>query len=188
MLFHRTQCLKVITGIPDEDSSLSSLLTSQSRFLENWVQLFLFPRINVAAGHKEKVHDTNFIAMNTFFVQSALMGPGQRIAKCHFSERKKQYHTSIVDTLNTCPKPRNGKDSIMTYIYIYILIWKMPRQREGMTQREKRHKHVWTNTPTSVLAKNNRVNNADRQERKEGGTPNPLSAVLEQVYEGGNGG
>lgn len=43
--------------IPDEDSSLSSLLTSQSKLLENWVQLFLFPLINAAAGHKQNVHE-----------------------------------------------------------------------------------------------------------------------------------
>lgn len=34
--------------IPEEDSSLSSLLTSQSKLRENWVQLFLFPRISEA--------------------------------------------------------------------------------------------------------------------------------------------
>ena len=34
--------------IPDEDSSLSSLLTNQSNLRENWVQLFLFPRISAA--------------------------------------------------------------------------------------------------------------------------------------------
>ncbi len=46
--------------IPDEDSSLSSLLTNQSKLRENWVQLFLFPRINAAAGHKESMHESNF--------------------------------------------------------------------------------------------------------------------------------
>lgn len=45
--------------LPDEDSSLSSLLTSQSRLWENWVQLFLFPLINAAAGYKESVHKSN---------------------------------------------------------------------------------------------------------------------------------
>lgn len=49
----------MIMNIPDEDSSLSSLLTSQSRLLENWVQLFLFPLINAAAGHKESVRELN---------------------------------------------------------------------------------------------------------------------------------
>ena len=37
------------TCVPEEDSSRSSLLTSQSRLLENWVQLFLLPLINAAA-------------------------------------------------------------------------------------------------------------------------------------------
>lgn len=87
------------------------------------------------------------------------------------------------DILNTRPKSRKGKDSVMTPLY--TLIWKMLRQREEITQGETRHKHMRSNTPTSVLGKNDRVNNADRQERKEGGTLNPLSAVLEQVYEGG---
>lgn len=42
-----------LTGsVPDEDSSRSNLLTSQSKLLENWVQLFLFPLINAAAGDK----------------------------------------------------------------------------------------------------------------------------------------
>ena len=45
--------------LPDEDSSLSSLLTSQSRLLENWVQLFLFPLINAAVGYKESVRESN---------------------------------------------------------------------------------------------------------------------------------
>jgi hypothetical protein len=40
--------------VPEEDSSLSSLLTSQSRLLENWVQLFLLPRISAAKGHMDK--------------------------------------------------------------------------------------------------------------------------------------
>lgn len=39
-------------SVPDEDSSLSNLLTSQSRLLENWVQLFLFPLINAAVGDR----------------------------------------------------------------------------------------------------------------------------------------
>lgn len=46
--------------IPDEDSSLSSLLTNQSKLLENWVQLFLFPLISAAVGHKERVHESIF--------------------------------------------------------------------------------------------------------------------------------
>lgn len=37
--------------IPDEDSSLSSLLTNQSNLRENWVQLVLFPRIREAEGN-----------------------------------------------------------------------------------------------------------------------------------------
>ena len=37
-----------IFPIPDDDSSRSSLLTSQSKLRENWVQLFLFPRISEA--------------------------------------------------------------------------------------------------------------------------------------------
>lgn len=45
-------------SIPDEDSSLSSLLTSQSKLLENCVQLFLFPLINAAAGKKKSVHES----------------------------------------------------------------------------------------------------------------------------------
>ncbi len=48
-------CVRIIImSIPEEDSSLSSLLTSQSKLLENWVQLFLFPLINAATGHKER--------------------------------------------------------------------------------------------------------------------------------------
>lgn len=39
------------TIIPDEDSSLSSLLTNQSNLRENWVQLVLFPRIREAEGN-----------------------------------------------------------------------------------------------------------------------------------------
>lgn len=38
--------------VPEEDSSRSNLLTSQSRLLENCVQLFLFPRIKAAAGQR----------------------------------------------------------------------------------------------------------------------------------------
>lgn len=34
--------------LPEEDSSLSNLLISQSRLLENWAQLFLFPRMRAA--------------------------------------------------------------------------------------------------------------------------------------------
>lgn len=41
-------------SVPEEDSSLSNLLTSQSRLLENWVQLFLFPRIKAAVGGGDK--------------------------------------------------------------------------------------------------------------------------------------
>lgn len=40
----------MMKSVPEEDSSLSNLLTSQSRLLENWVQLFLFPRIKAAVG------------------------------------------------------------------------------------------------------------------------------------------
>lgn len=40
--------------IPDEDSSLSNLLTNQSNLRENWVQLILFPRIS-AAEQRTKV-------------------------------------------------------------------------------------------------------------------------------------
>lgn len=36
--------------LPEEDSSLSNLLISQSRLLENWAQLFLFPRMRAAAN------------------------------------------------------------------------------------------------------------------------------------------
>lgn len=44
----------VVPIIPDEDSSLSSLLTNQSNLRENWVQLVLFPRIS-AAEQRTKV-------------------------------------------------------------------------------------------------------------------------------------
>lgn len=53
--------MRMITSIPDEDSSLSSLLTSQSRLLENCVQLFLFPLINAAARHKKGVDDLSYM-------------------------------------------------------------------------------------------------------------------------------
>lgn len=57
--------------VPEEDSSLSSLLTSQSRLLENWVQLFLLPRISAATGHMDKkvtghgeeTHDTQLASL-----------------------------------------------------------------------------------------------------------------------------
>lgn len=58
-----------------------------------------------------------------------------------------------------------------------------------MTQGETRHKQTRTNTPTYVLAKEKKKagsSNADRQGRKEGGIPNPLSAAPEQVCGGGN--
>ena len=38
----------VVAAVPEDDSSLSSLLTSQSNLRENWVQLVLFPRIREA--------------------------------------------------------------------------------------------------------------------------------------------
>lgn len=43
---------RLTESVPDEDSSRSNLLTSQSKLLENWVQLFLFPLINAAVGDK----------------------------------------------------------------------------------------------------------------------------------------
>lgn len=50
--------MRVTGSVPDEDSSLSSLLTSQSKLLENCVQLFLFPLINAAAGKKKSVRES----------------------------------------------------------------------------------------------------------------------------------
>lgn len=44
--------VRLTESVPDEDSSRSNLLTSQSKLLENWVQLFLFPLINAAVGDK----------------------------------------------------------------------------------------------------------------------------------------
>lgn len=44
--------MRLTENLPDEDSSLSNLLTSQSKLLENWVQLFLFPLINAAVGEE----------------------------------------------------------------------------------------------------------------------------------------
>lgn len=46
---------RLTESVPDEDSSLSNLLTSQSKLLENWVQLFLFPLINAAVGDKSEL-------------------------------------------------------------------------------------------------------------------------------------
>lgn len=43
--------------IPDEDSSLSSLLTNQSKLRENWVQLFLFPRISAAKQRTKRFYN-----------------------------------------------------------------------------------------------------------------------------------
>lgn len=43
--------------IPDDDSSLSSLLTSQSNLRENWVQLVLFPRISAAKQRTEVLQE-----------------------------------------------------------------------------------------------------------------------------------
>lgn len=60
--------MRMIMSVPDEDSSLSSLLTSQSKLLENWVQLFLFPLINAAVGHKQSVHESNFMGKKTVFL------------------------------------------------------------------------------------------------------------------------
>lgn len=51
-------------SVPDEDSSLSNLLTSQSKLLENWVQLFLFPRINAAVGDKERLQSVHVHVMH----------------------------------------------------------------------------------------------------------------------------
>lgn len=48
-----------IMSVPEEDSSLSSLLTSQSKLLENCVQLFLFPRINAAVRHNKHMMKSN---------------------------------------------------------------------------------------------------------------------------------
>lgn len=53
----------VFSIIPDEDSSLSSLLTNQSNLRENWVQLILFPRIS-AAKQRTKPKDINNISRN----------------------------------------------------------------------------------------------------------------------------
>lgn len=47
--------MRLMKSVPDEDSSLSNLLTSQSKLLENWVQLFLFPRIKAAVGDKGRL-------------------------------------------------------------------------------------------------------------------------------------
>lgn len=52
----RRQEVKLLQMIPDDDSSLSSLLTSQSNFRENWVQLFLFPRIRAAEEKNDNIH------------------------------------------------------------------------------------------------------------------------------------
>ena len=63
----------MIVSSPEEDSSLSSLLTSQSKLLENWVQLFLLPRINAAAGQRESVRED---------VQSRETHPTPRKGRC----------------------------------------------------------------------------------------------------------
>lgn len=63
-----------MSGVPEEDSSLSSLLTSQSKLLENWVQLFRFPRINAAAGREESVHEANFILNYTYTAIVFMLG------------------------------------------------------------------------------------------------------------------
>ena len=52
---YRGAVVRRMKRVPDEDSSLSNLLTSQSRLFENWVQLFLFPRINAAVGDKGRL-------------------------------------------------------------------------------------------------------------------------------------
>lgn len=64
-----------------------------------------------------------------------------------------------------------------------------------MTQGEKRHKHIGQtpppHTPTYILKKKKKRQGHPKQtdrKRKEGGIPNPLSAVSKQVCGGGNGG
>lgn len=42
-------------ALPEEASSLSNLLISQSSELENWAQFFRFPRISAAEGGEEKM-------------------------------------------------------------------------------------------------------------------------------------
>ena len=53
-------CGDVVATVPEDDSSRSSLLTSQSNLRENWVQLVLFPRIREAREQKKTVK-TQFI-------------------------------------------------------------------------------------------------------------------------------
>lgn len=43
-------CVSKQNALPEEASSLSNLLISQSSELENWAQFFLFPRISAAKG------------------------------------------------------------------------------------------------------------------------------------------
>lgn len=57
----RNKCLRVASCVPEEDSSLSSLLTSQSRLLENCVQLFLFPLISAAAGARRQEREAGLV-------------------------------------------------------------------------------------------------------------------------------
>ena len=68
-----------------------------------------------------------------------------------------------------------------------------------MTQGEKRHKHTGqppTHTHPHMSSKKEKKKKKKRQghpkqtdrKRKEGGIPNPLSAVSKQVCGGGNGG
>lgn len=94
-------------SVPEEDSSLSSLLTSQSKLLENWVQLFLFPLIKAAAGHKESMHESNLIGKKNLFF-SVHQSPFSALPNLTPYKTAKQCHPKV-DTLNARPKPKQGE-------------------------------------------------------------------------------
>lgn len=91
--------MRMMISIPDEDSSLSSLLTSQSKLLENCVQLFLFPRINAAAGEKKSVHESQI--GHSVLLVSGVMDPQTQQGK------------------QRCPKPRNRFSYSHPHIYSF---------------------------------------------------------------------
>lgn len=150
-------------SVPEEDSSLSSLLTSQSRLLENCVQLLRFPRINAAAGHEESVHESAHCLMWRLTQQKNNVTQRWTLW-IHAQSRLRK--TLCFDTLKhisfrRCLREKVGPD---------INIW-------GQT-----HPHV------RPSMKKTGSSDAGRQRRKEGGIPNPLSAALNQVCEEGGRG
>lgn len=78
------------TVLPDEDSSLSNLLTNQSRFFENLAQLLRLPRIRAAGENEQK---------NWFYYISNPQKKIPLIVTCYIELHEHQFHPSASSTV-----------------------------------------------------------------------------------------